>query len=156
MPIVSCKICERKFYTKPNLIEKGWGKYCSPDCKFKAQLRGKFVYCDKCNKKIWRSPAQLKDSVSGKFFCTKSCQTFWRNKFYSGSKHPLWTGGKKRYRVNLLSVKNIPVKCVRCGYDNESVLVVHHKDGDRKNVDLCNLEWLCRNCHYLSHNRETV
>lgn len=156
MPIVSCKICGKEFYAKPNWLKKGWGKYCSRNCQFKAQLKGEFVYCGQCGKKIWRAPRDLRHSKSGKFFCTKSCQTLWRNKFYSGPNHPLWTGGKKKYRTILLSVKKIPVKCIKCGYKDEKVLVVHHKDGNRQNINLYNLEWLCRNCHYLIHDGETV
>ena len=155
MAVVSCKICEKEFYAKPNWLKRGWGKYCSRKCQFKGQLRGKFVYCNQCGKKIWRAPRDLRHSKSGKFFCTKSCQTLWRNKFYSGPNHPLWTGGKKQYRAILLSVKKIPVKCIKCGYKNKRVLVVHHKDENRENINLCNLEWLCRNCHYLIHNGET-
>ena len=81
--------------------------------------------------------------------------TIWRNKFYSGPNHPFWTGGEDAYRRILLGTK-IPVRCVKCGYKNERVLVVHHKDGNRKNNKLKNLEWLCRNCHYLVHKMNTI
>jgi 5-methylcytosine-specific restriction endonuclease McrA len=154
MPFVRCKLCGERLYAKPNWLRRGWGKYCSPTCQHKAQLRGKFVFCKICGKKIWRTPKELKHSKSQKYFCGKSCQTLWRNKFYSGPKHPLWNGGLSRYRKILLGTKIVPI-CSKCGYKNEKVLIVHHKDGDRKNKSLKNLEWLCRNCHYLAHNRIT-
>lgn len=156
MPKVFCKICKKEFYAKPNHLKKGWGRHCSRSCQFKGQLKGDFVHCATCNKKIWRAPKDLKRSKSGKFFCTKSCQTLWRNKFYSGSNHPLWTGGKKQYRNVLLEKKSISVRCVECGYKKETVLVVHHKDGNRKNINVGNLQWLCRNCHYIIHSGKTV
>ncbi len=150
-----CRVCSKRFYAKPNLFEKGWGKYCSRICQFEAQKKGKFVKCDICGKKTWKRPKDLKNSKSGKFFCSKSHQTLWRNKVYSGSRHLLWNGGEGIYRKILLEAK-VPLKCSKCGYDNEKVLVAHHKDKNRKNNTLKNVEWLCRNCHYLIHKGKTV
>ena len=155
MPIVSCKICGKKFYAKPNWLEKGWGKYCSRQCQFKSQRKGKFVYCYQCGRKIWRWPCALEHSKSGNFFCSKSCQAIWRNKIYSGPNHPLWTGGYKKYRDILLR-SEVPLVCSKCGCKDKRVLVAHHKDGNRRNKNLKNLEWLCRNCHYLIHEGKTI
>jgi len=151
MPIVSCKICEKEFYAKPNWLEKGWGKFCSRECQYKGQRNGKFVYCNRCGVKIWRTPKDYKNSKSGKFFCTKSCQTLWRNKLYSGPRHPLWKGGEGLYR-QVLAKSGSLIACRACGNKNEKVLVAHHKDMNRKNKNLENLEWLCRNCHFLIHH----
>jgi len=154
-PNAKCRICGKEFYVKPNHLKRGWGKYCSRKCQFEAQRKGKFVYCDTCGKKIWRMPSDLKHSKSGKFFCSKSCQTLWRNRLYSGPNHPLWSGGYRKYRRILLKAK-VPLVCSKCGHNDERVLVAHHKDGNRKNNNIENLEWLCRNCHYLVHKGETV
>lgn len=75
MPQVNCKICEKEFYIKPSHQIRGWGKYCSIKCRSNAQLLGKAVLCSTCNKEIYRSPKLLVRSKSGKFFCSKSCQT---------------------------------------------------------------------------------
>jgi len=155
MTIVNCKICKKEFYAKPNWLNRGWGKYCSRNCQFKAQTKGKFIECAICGKKAWRAPADLKNSKSGKYFCSKSHQTLWRNKIYSGSRHPFWAGGTTTYR-NILKEKGIIPICKQCGYKNEEVLVVHHKDKNRDNNNIRNLEWLCRNCHYLIHGRKTI
>ena len=155
MPIVQCRICQKEFYAKPNWLKRGWGKYCSRSCCVKGQLKGKLVLCDTCGKEIWKEPRDFRHSKSGKLFCSKKCQTLWRNKYFSGPNHPLWTGGDDKYRKTLLETK-IPPVCVECGYKDEKVLVAHHIDGDRKNNELKNLRWLCRNCHYLVHGRETV
>lgn len=45
----------------------------------------------------------------------------------------------------------LPHKCVSCGIKNEKVLIVHHKDKNRKNGNIENLEILCLNCHSLIH-----
>jgi len=150
MPIVSCKICKKEFYTKPSYLKLGWGSYCSRECQHKGQLKGKFVLCDKCGKKIWRSPHHLTKSKSGKFFCTKSCQTLWRNKVYSGSNHPLWAGGESAGR-GILERSDRKKFCVCCSTSDKRVLTVHHKDVDRKNNNVDNLIWLCHNCHHLVH-----
>jgi 5-methylcytosine-specific restriction endonuclease McrA len=46
-------------------------------------------------------------------------------------------------------------KCERCGYDDKpGILQVHHKDRDRENNALSNLEVLCPNCHAEEHLEE--
>ena len=40
--------------------------------------------------------------------------------------------------------------CERCG--NKENLIVHHKDRDRHNNELSNLETLCRKCHFKEHH----
>lgn len=155
MPEVNCKICKKAFYAKPNWIRKGWGKYCSMKCSQDSQRRGKYFSCEICKRNVWRIPSKVRHSKSGKVFCNKSCQTLWRNKFYSGPLHPKWLGGINIYR-KVLTKTGKPVICRACGYDNEKVLLAHHIDKNRKNNNATNLEWLCRNCHYLVHDRKTI
>ena len=47
--------------------------------------------------------------------------------------------------------KHYPQKCNRCGYNNRQALLVHHKDRNRKNNRIENLEIICRNCHAIEH-----
>ena len=147
-----CKVCGKKFYTKPCFLKRGWGKYCSLKCLYEGQRKGKFVDCDICGKKIWRKPLQLKRSKSGKFFCSKTCQTLWRNREFSGSRHANWKGGEYIRRKKFL-IKNKIKKpiCKLCGCEDVRVLAVHHFDKNRKNNDIENLIWLCHNCHHLVH-----
>jgi len=151
MPKGKCKICGKSFYAKPSHIKKGWGKYCSPECQHEAQLKGEFVYCGICGKKIWRPPKQLTHSKSGKFFCSKSHQTLWRNKIYSGPNHPFWKGGEHQEYKSFLLQSGIAQKCKLCSCRDRRVLVVHHLDEKRNNNSLKNLIWLCLNCHHLVH-----
>jgi 5-methylcytosine-specific restriction endonuclease McrA len=48
----------------------------------------------------------------------------------------------------------IPLECKGCGISDNRVLIVHHKDGNRKNNNTDNLEWLCCNCHAISHTEK--
>jgi len=52
-------------------------------------------------------------------------------------------------KLNLISKRG--GKCEKCGYNKTEILHVHHKDRDRKNNDLGNLELICPNCHYEEH-----
>lgn len=151
MPQVRCKICARDFYAKPNWLENGWGKYCSRECQYEGQKTGITVRCFICKKAIYRTRKELRVSKSKKYFCTKTCQTLWRNKEFSGPRHGQWKGGKNvAYRKLLLKSRTERI-CKRCRLEDERVLVVHHLDKNPKNNTLENLTWLCNNCHYLVH-----
>ncbi|MDB5182531.1 MAG: hypothetical protein JWO47_315 [Candidatus Saccharibacteria bacterium] len=151
MPINSCQFCKANFYAKPSHIKKGWGKYCSKLCQSSSKKTGNMIDCFICKKPTYKNLRDQQRSVSSKFFCSKSCQTIWRNTQYSGDKHSNWTGGKSSYRVALLR-SSLKQACGKCTITDKRVLAVHHKDKNRWNNDLSNLMWLCHNCHYLVHH----
>jgi hypothetical protein len=151
MATSNCTICSKDFYVKPSHLKVGWGKYCSKKCQFNGQKTGSSLVCHLCKKPIYRTLKSIARSKSGAFFCSKSCQTIWRNEQYRGDKHLNWTGGKASYRTALLRSGQKPV-CAKCTLDDKRVLAVHHKDKNRWNNDLSNLIWLCHNCHYLVHH----
>jgi 5-methylcytosine-specific restriction endonuclease McrA len=141
--------CGKYFYARPSHIKLGWGKYCSINCRNKSQFNGQKLKCYICKKDVYRSIAKLNHSKSGKFFCSKECQTLWRNSIFVEDKHPNWTGGISIY-IKILK-KEVKPKCLLCGIEDQRVLAVHHKDHDRHNNLLTNLIWLCYNCHRLVH-----
>jgi hypothetical protein len=96
-------------------------------------------------------PKALSHSKSRKYFCSKTCQTKWRNQIYSGSNHPFWLGGLRTYR-KVLRVSGKKMECRLCLSTEARVLAVHHLDKNRKNNALKNLIWLCHNCHFLIHH----
>jgi len=149
--IKKCKICSQEFQTRPSHVKMGWGKFCSNKCHYLSMKTGKFVECDECKIKIYKNNTKLGRSKSGKYFCGKSCQTKWRNKFFSGNKHLNWINGENTYR-NLLLRADIKQICSRCKKDDTRILAVHHIDRNRKNNTIENLVWLCHNCHYLVHH----
>lgn len=155
MPKVNCKICGNIFYVKPSHQKLGWGKYCSISCRSKSQIKGKLKKCSSCSKNILRSPAQQKNSKSGKFFCTKACQTKWRNSLFIGEKHSNWINGNSSYR-NLMIRNKTKRQCVLCKTIDIRILSVHHIDHDRSNNKISNLTWLCLNCHYLVHHHSKL
>lgn len=156
MPQINCKICSAEFYTKPSHQKLGYGKYCSIKCRSESQKKGKFIACNICKKEKWKTPKDIQGSKSGKFFCSKKCQTHWRNRYYKGELHGNWQGGEYIYRRIMLE-QDVPQICKKCKIDDTRVLVVHHIDNNRKNNKINNLVWLCFNCHFLIHNKnETI
>lgn len=155
MPDVKCKICQETFFTHAAHLNRGLGKYCSISCRNKSQLLGKNVFCFICKKEIHRSPQEIKHSKSGRFFCSKSCQTMWKNSSRLGEKHPNWTGGGSIYREILIRTGKKQI-CTFCHLEDERVLAAHHIDHNRKNNVASNLTWLCWNCHYLIHHDENL
>lgn len=61
----------------------------------------------------------------------------------------------KKIKIRLLNEGLINEYCSKCGFcekrleDLKIPLIVHHKDGDKKNWRLDNLEMLCYNCSFL-------
>ncbi len=154
MPSVACQGCGKRFHAKPNWIKIGWGKYCSRICVFESQRRGQNVFCFICKKEVYKSPKELIRSKSGNFFCSKTCQTVWRNKIvFIGKNHANWKFGENAYRRILTSNGEKPI-CRLCKSDDKRILAVHYKDKNRRNNRIENLVWLCHNCHYLVHHFE--
>lgn len=152
---VTCLICHKAFSVKPSHLKLGWGKYCSMSCRNISQRKGSFVTCATCGDKIYRSPAKLHHAKSQKHFCSKKCQTLWRNSYFIREKHQNWNGGTTIYR-HILDESQLPKVCVLCHIDDPRVLVAHHIDHDRKNNGSNNLIWLCLNCHYLAHHNQEL
>lgn len=151
MPNIQCTVCNQEFYAKPSHITKGWGKYCSKTCQYKGQSTGTVLPCHSCGKPTYKTSTDQGRSASGLYFCSKSCQTKWRNSLYSGNKHGNWTTGESSYR-QILSRADTPKICKKCETTDSRVLAVHHRDKNRNNNDISNLMWLCHNCHFLVHH----
>lgn len=82
----------------------------------------------------------------------------------SGDKNPMYgkkrnnPSGKKAYRYKngiggyrKRALAKYGYICNGCGVNNKDLLLVHHKDKNRQNNIIENLEILCRNCHWLKH-----
>ena len=154
MPYVICQNCSTQFYKKPSSIKAGEGKYCSLICKRVAQRTGEMTSCFICQKEIYKSAKALRTSKSGKYFCSKSCQTIWRNSIvYVGSRHPNWKDGRSRDSYRSIIRRSGKVRrCVLCKISDMRILAVHHIDHNHFNNILENLAWLCHNCHFLVHH----
>jgi DNA-directed RNA polymerase subunit RPC12/RpoP len=76
----------------------------------------------------------------------------------SGENNHNWNGGTSKYKEIKLSSMDT-YKCERCNKDlnqfigkgRNGMWCIHHKDYNRKNPSLDNLELLCKRCHQLEH-----
>lgn len=157
MPQVDCKICGQEFYAKPNWLKIGTGKYCLKKCQNEGRKNGRNIECFICKKEAYKPGKALKHSKSKKYFCSKSCQTIWRNTVvFVGSNHPNWKYGKYVYKNRLTRNNMIPKICKRCETNDTRILAVHHLDKNTKNNKLEDLIWLCHNCHFLIHHYNDI
>lgn len=149
--INKCLVCEKSFYTKLSWVKKGGGKYCSLFCKYSSSKKGDDIPCYICGKVVYHPKGRINRSKSKKYFCSKSCQTVWRNSEYIGIKHSNFKDGRSTYR-NVLIRNKIPAICLLCKIEDKRVLAGHHLNKDKKDNKIENLVWLCHNCHHLVHH----
>ena len=140
-PNTSCITCEKPVYKRPVEIKQNRGKvYCSRDC-YGISCR-KEHSCSVCKVPIL--------SREKKKTCSRKCSNINR----AGIKYK---GLKRRDKVTTQRIlkqriiENRGALCQKCSFDYSKILVVHHKDRNRENNSLSNLELLCPNCHALEH-----
>ena len=85
--------------------------------------------------------------------CSRSCANINR----AGIKYHLGRPKDKVKSQKALKMRLLELRgkvCERCKYDKTEILQVHHKDRNRENNIMDNLELICPNCHYESHHLE--
>lgn len=151
-----CLACNKKFNAPLREVNRGNGRYCSIDCGRKSRSLFKKekkhnCHCSYCLKTFYRNNSKQKVSKSGLYFCNRICKE--KAQRLDGIKeiHPEHYGkGIFDYRKFALEQK--PHICERCGYNKiTQILEVHHKDRNRNNNNILNLEILCPNCHDEEH-----
>lgn len=141
-PNTLCTICGKPIYKRPFEIEKNKGNvFCSSAC-YGVSCR-KEKPCIVCGKSIL--------SGTNKKTCSRACA----NKHRAGIKYKLH-GPRKDKVKNYQALKNRLWSsgkeiCERCGYGKFKILEVHHRNRDRSNNNIENIELLCPNCHAEEH-----
>lgn len=155
MTVIICKICKKQFEVKN--YRKLTALYCSKSCHAKgtvagANKHGIKVKCKWCAKEYETNKGHHKKTKYCSRLCQNRCQandTKISGRF-NGIKNPMYNGGIQLYRK--IARENLPWKCYRCA--SVKFLCVHHKDENRYNNALENLEVLCKRCHQLEHHCE--
>lgn len=132
--------------------KRGTKNFCTRLCFYNSHITARHIPCTNCGKIRLVRPAELKGSKTGNTFCSKSCSVSYGNKHSPnrrGELHPNFKSTYVNYRK--LAFLHYDHKCNTCDYNIEAILQVHHKDGDRKNNDITNLEILCPTHHYEKH-----
>jgi len=138
-----CFICKKAIYRRPSQIDCG-RVFCSTNCYGISQRIE--IPCLVCGKLIL--------SGFNKKTCTRSCA----NKNREGIKYKIGRPKDKAETLRMLKLKLFEVrgeKCERCNYNKKEVLHIHHKNRNRKDNGMKNLEILCPNCHYEEHYLES-
>lgn len=98
--------------------------------------------CICCGKEFTCIARSTKEQVT----CSRACSNTY---FRSGINNGNFIDGHNNYRKKAL--EHYDKVCVRCGYSNELALEVHHKNKNRLDNSIENLEVLCANCHTIEH-----
>ena len=155
MEEVICNGCKNPFLKEKKKVtyfkkkNPNWNFYCTNDC-YKSYLTNSMeVECQSCFKKIKKRKSELNKNKSGKYYCSKSCACRENNKNRDYKTHTNYNNGGSTYRKRALDYYGS--ECRICGYDIEEVLEVHHKDENRENNDIENLDVLCPTHHTEYH-----
>ena len=140
-PNTACTICGKMVYRRPIELERSRGKaYCGLECYGKSSRKERF--CIICKLLL---PAGKNAKT-----CSRACSNHNRAGIkYTG--RPLKDNALDLRRLKIRLLKKRSPVCERCKYDVYQILQVHHKDRDRTNNTLRNLELLCPNCHASEH-----
>ncbi len=144
---IECQVCTTIFSKQKRQIKSNYYT-CSRQCLSLAKGSAVELACDHCGGAVIKPTSKLSGSKSGKYFCTRECKDIAQT--YMVEIQPDHYGTvSKDYRAKAL--RELPHVCVRCSFSNVNALEVHHKDKNRSNNDISNLEILCANCHSIEH-----
>jgi hypothetical protein len=145
-----CRNCGSPFFAMPGSKVT----HCSIAC-FNRRGRRKADMvrtCVHCANEYTRSAGQTK-----RRFCSRECAIEHnRGRGRIGTQYdlPIFTQRNKRPPKQRLDMKEHFRACQRCGWNEEpAILHRHHKNRDRKNNAMSNIEVLCPTCHVLEHYR---
>lgn len=148
----NCEFCQKSFDAPVKEINRGNGRFCSRSCgrHIKRQKPDNLI-CALCHKSFYRKISSHKESKSGLYFCCRN------HKDQAQRIGGIEAIQPDHYGTTLADYREIafrhyPKICNRCGFDK--IVVVHHKDRNRSNNHIDNLEVLCPNCHALEHALE--
>lgn len=151
-------------YCKKEIVEpEKKQKYCNKFCFYKSRIKPRQSQtCIQCDQKF--TPPKTRKNIK---FCTQKCYGLFRKIHYRGPMHNSWKGGIVYWQGYRYLYRPQHPNCTWHGYVAEHRLVieksigrfldpqqevVHHRDGDKRNNCLNNLELLNRAQHLLLHH----
>lgn len=151
---INCLNCNKEVYVENKEIKRGFGKFCGRNCS--AQFNAKNitppapnVKCGYCFKDFYITASRAGRSKHKIYFCCQQHHDLAQRLGGLVEVLPEHYGTGENYRRTAFAIK--PKVCERCGFDKEAAIIVHHKDRNRDNNDINNLEVLCANCHAIEH-----
>lgn len=124
-------------------------KYCSMECYRNVPKNLVEVCCSTCGESIKRKPSSLRNSKSGLYFCNRTCKAVaLENRSFPGIIPDHYGSGASFATYRARALKRYGKVCVVCGFDQDArMLDVDHKDSNRLNNKIENLQVLCVWCH---------
>lgn len=149
MTQIACDYCGKVHTKELRQVKEneklGHKNFCSKECLANFRKTSVQTYCTCCGKEIEVRLAEYKRSKSGFHYCSRSCATKINNTLKIGTNHPNFKDGSGTYREQAL--RHYGSFCSVCGYNIEPALEVHHRDSNRRNNKLENLDVLCATHH---------
>lgn len=157
-----CPVCGKEFLKAKHNYKEGSVPYCSKECAQKVRQNRDKLTCAYCGKTFYRKKSSNKNSKSGLQFCCRECKDKAQSIYSINGNMEKFKNMLPKHYGNGLATKNFdyrkfifglkPMVCERCGYsENVAALQIHHKDHNRSNNAIENLEVLCANCHCIEH-----
>lgn len=124
---VQCQVCGKVASVKKFEVADGGRKFCSHKCYAESMKRPDLHFpCVICGELYYRSPADIALKSEA---CSIKCR----------SKHRMRkvkVPPEKDFRDWMIR-RNLITQCNRCGYnEHKLILVIHHRDRNRKNSDI--------------------
>jgi len=124
-------------------------------CIGMGHVQRKAKTCSRCRKRFIPTGANCKRCPQCRpahhlDACKKRWHATYKKTGYAqtGSNNNAWKGGSSPAYYRKTAFTHHGTRCLRCG---APAVLVHHKDGNRRNAELSNLEVLCKRCHQLEH-----
>ena len=141
--------------------------------KFHKRVKHLVFICNSCNKNFIRLAScyrkQLKTSKNACCFCSMSCKSKWiaKKTFPGGKNHPQWKGGRRindqgyvqiykpnhPHKIKNYVIEHILIMEKKIGRFLKTSEFVHHKDNNRQNNSINNLEILTNSEHARLHGK---
>lgn len=142
----NCAVCGKSFPSTS--VASKLQKYCSRGCYYKsmAQRGSIIVACSACSAPVACTPHRLRRTSVEDICCSVKCR--------GQLKHlKMLARGPSESRIRVVYLRDgLLTRCEVCGIADERVLVVHHRDRNRRNNATENLAVLCANCHMIEHH----
>lgn len=111
--------------------------------------------CDTCHKPFIPTGANCKRCPACRRirhveYCKERWHSTYIKKGYNqkGSSNNAWKGGSSPAYYRRKATEEYGTMCVRC---SAPAVLVHHKNGNKRDSSAQNLEVLCKRCHQLQH-----
>lgn len=117
-------------------------------CIFQKEMKSSYVYyCEDCRKKrnVEINMLVKKRKIPTTEIGVGSGNTIKNKSHYN---HPSFKTGIVAYR-NIYRDSHKEIKCEKCG--STKYICIHHKDKNRNNNSISNLQALCKSCHQRLH-----